>query len=86
MNVVLNDTNQSVRSRHIFTGPLVFRDSHELCDLCAVTNMFISRRRVSYTITRDRVPEPRRDAITPAEKQCNIDISTPSHVTHSGVI
>ena len=32
-----------------------------------------------YTITRDRVPEPRRDVITPAEKHCNI--TTPSHVT-----
>ena len=50
----------------------MFRDSHELGDLCTVTDVFISRRRVSYTITRDRVPEPRRHAITPAEKHCNI--------------
>ena len=86
VNVVLNDTDQIVRSRRIFTGRFVFGDSHELCNLRAVTDVFTSRCRVSYTITRDLVPEPRRHAITPAEKQCNIDISTPSHVTHSGVI
>ena len=57
----------------------MFWDSHELSDLRAVTDVFISRRRVPYTITRDRVPELRRNAITPAEKQSNI--TTPSHRT-----
>ena len=72
MNVVLNDTDQHVRSRRIFAGCFVFRDSHELSDLRAVTNVFISRRLVSYTITRDRVPELRRHTITPAEEEWNI--------------
>ena len=72
MNVVLNDTDQHVRSRRIFARCFVFRDSHELNDLCTVTNVFISRRRVSYTITHDRVPELRRHTITPAEEEWNI--------------
>ena len=72
MNVVLNDTDQHVRSRRIFTRCFVFRDSQELSDLCTVTNVFISRRHVSYTSTCDRVPELRCHTITPAEEEWNI--------------